>query len=124
MKVTDVANGTKQYIFNVIDELSQNDFLIGAANPFIRMVVENNFHKVSNLLNIAADENGEIDIAKLIDDTIKSTLNSKKASYPLGNIGVIDFGDNGVKFNIFNKYVKFTSEDFIKLKNYLIENYK
>lgn len=124
MKVTDVANGTKQYAFNIVDELAQNDFVIGAARPFIKMVIENNFHKVSNFLKIAADEKGEIDIEKLIDDSIKSTLNSKQAIYPLGSFGTIEFGNNAMKLNILNKFVKFDANDFIKLKNYLVENYK
>ena len=124
MKVNDVVNGTKQYIFNVIDDLAKTDFIFGAGRPLGRMIVENNINKLSKLLNIASDENGEIDIEKLIDDTIESTLNSKQAIYPISSFGNIEFGNGGMKLNILNKYIKFDSADFIKLKNYLIENYK
>ena len=104
MKVIDVSNGIKQYTLNIVDDLSKNDFMIGVANPFIKMVIENNFHKVNSFLSLAADKNGEIDIEKLIDDTIKSTLNGKEFSYPLGSFGIIDFGNNCIQINIFSKF--------------------
>ena len=124
MNINDISTGTKQYLFNTLDELANNDFLIGFARPVIKMAIENNFSKVTNMLKIIADENNNIDIEKLIDDVISSSLNRSVKNFPIGSIGTIEYGNNCLKFDIFNKYIKFDANDFIKLKNYLIENFK
>ena len=123
MNVNDISNGTKQYLFDLVDSLSQNDFTIGIVSPLVKTGIENNFNKITKTLNLISDEEGNIDIDKLIDDIIKSSLNSKFVSYPLSSFGSIDIGNNAITFNVFNKFVKFDSNDFIKLKKYLIENY-
>lgn len=123
MNVNDISAGTKQYLFDLVDSLSKTDFTIGIVNPIIKTGIENNFNKITNILKLISDEEGNLDIDKFVNDIIKSTLNSKFVSYPISSFGSVDIGNNAITFNIFNKYVKFDSNDFIKLKNYLIENY-
>ena len=54
-----------------------------------------------------------------------SVLNSKQATYPIGNIAIAEFGNNALKITVpaINKFFKFESQDFIKMKNFIIENY-
>ena len=124
MKVDYIVKGTKQYLLNIVNDISANDVVVSMANPFIRMIIENNFYKIESFLKLAADKNNEIDINKLVDDTITSVLNVKQTVYPISSVGSIGFGDGAIQLNIFNKYFKFNADDFIKYKNYLIENYK
>lgn len=124
MKIDYVVKGTKEHLLNIVDDVSKNDVIISMAKPFIKMVVDNNFYKAESFLKLAADKNGEIDINKLIDDSIVSVLNINKTTYPIGSVGSICFGNGAIQLNVFNKYFKFNSDDFIKYKNYLIENYK
>ena len=85
MNVVKVSEGIKSYINTLVDDLAVNDFLIGAVRPMIRMAIENNFYKVNNILKVLADKNGDIDFNKLVDETMTSMLNSKQATYPIGN---------------------------------------
>lgn len=126
MNIVKVSDGMKDYLYTVVDNLATDDFIIGAARPFIRMAIENNFYKVNNILKLVADKNGDVDIEKLINETIASTLNSKKATYPIGEIGIVDFGDNAMKITIpaINKFFKFDSNDFIKMKDYIIQKHQ
>lgn len=124
MNINDISKGTKQYLFNTLDELSETDFIFSIAKPIIKTGIENNFNKVENTLKFIADEKGNIDIEKLINDTITSIFNGKKATYSIGSIGSIDFGNDVIQINILNKIVKFTSKDFIKFKDYLVNNYE
>lgn len=126
MNITKVSEGLKDYIFKFVDDLAINDFLIGALRPMVCMAIENNFYKVNNILKVLADKDGNINFGKLIDDTMASVLNSKQATYPIGNIGVAEFGNNAVKITIpmINKFFKFEADDFIKMKNYIIEKYR
>ena len=123
MNVNDISSGTKQYLLNLVDSLSDNDFTIGVLSPLVKTGIENNFNKISKILNLISDENGDINIEKLINDIIKSSLNGKSMTYNISPVGEIVVGNDAIRFNIFNKFIKFDSNDFIKLKNYLIENY-
>lgn len=124
MNINDISRGTKEFLFNTLDQLSATDSIIGFIRPIIKLGIENNFSKVTNMLKLIADENNNIDIEKLIDDIISSSLNRNVQTFPIGSIGAIEYGNNCLKFDIFNKYIKFDANDFIKLKNYLIENFK
>lgn len=123
MNVNDISSGTKQYLLNLVDSLSNNDFTIGILSPLVKIGIENNFNKITKILNLISDENGNIDIEKLVNDIIKSSLNGKSMTYNISPVGEIVVGNDAIRFNILNKYIKFDSNDFIKLKNYLIENY-
>lgn len=124
MNINDISRGTKEFLFNTLDQLSATDSIIGFIRPIIKLGIENNFSKFTNMLKLIADENDNIDIEKLIDDIISSSLNRNVQTFPIGSIGTIEYGNNYLKFDIFNKYIKFDANDFIKLKNYLIENFK
>jgi hypothetical protein len=124
MNIKELSSKTKIYIVDLVDNLAQTNFMISIARPAINMAIENNFYKVNNLFDIIADKEGNIDIEKLIDDTISSVLNGRKGVLPVGKICQIQFGDNNMKVEIpsLNYYISFNSDDFIKFKNYLIGN--
>ena len=125
MNIVKVSEGIKGYIDNLVDEIAVNDFLVSAIRPIIRMAIENNFYKVNNILKLLADKNGDINFDKLIDETISSMLNGKQGSYPIGDFAIAEFGNNTLKLTIpsLNKFFKFDSQDFIKMKNFIIQNY-
>ena len=124
MNVKDITSRSKTYIIDLIDNLAQNNFLISVARPVINLAIDNNFYKVENILNAIADKDNDVDVDKLIDDTIKSVLNGKNGVLPVGKICNLKFGDNSMKVELpsLNYYVSFDSNDFIKFKNYLLGN--
>lgn len=124
MNIVKVSEGIKSYINTLVDDLAVNDFLIGAIRPMINMAIENNFYKVNNILKVIADKNGDLDFNKLVDETMTSMLNSKQATYPIGNFAIAEFGNNALKITIpaLNKFLKFEPQDFIKMKNFIIQN--
>lgn len=124
MNVKDITSKSKTYIVDLIDNLAQNNFLISVARPAINLAIDNNFYKVENILNAIADKDNNIDVDKLIDDTIKSVLNGRNGVLPVGKICSLKFGDNAMKVELpsLNYYVSFNSDDFIKFKNYLLGN--
>ena len=125
MNIVKVSEGIKGYINTLVDDIAVNDFLIGAIRPMINMAIENNFYKVNNILKVIADKNGDLDFYKLVDETMTSMLNSKQATYPIGNFAIAEFGNNALKITIpaLNKFLKFEPQDFIKMKNFIIQNY-
>lgn len=122
MNVKDIISKSKIYVVDLIDNLAQNNFLISVARPIINLAIDNNFYKVENVLNAIADKDNNIDVDKLIDDTIKSVLNGRNGVLPIGKICNLKFGDNTMKIELpsFNYYISFDSKDFIKFKNYLL----
>lgn len=124
MNVKDISSKSKTYFIDLVDNLAQSNFLISVARPAINLAIENNFYKVENVLNAIADKDNNVDVDKLIDDTIKSVLNGRKGVLPVGKICQIQFGDNAMKVELpsLNYYVSFNSDDFIKFKNYLLGN--
>lgn len=124
MNVKELSSKTKTYIIDLIDNLAQTNFMISVARPAINLAIDNNFYKAENLLKGIADKDGNIDIEKLIDNTISSVLNGRKGVLPVGKICQLQFGDNKMKVEIpsINQYISFDSEDFVKFKNYLLGN--
>lgn len=124
MNIKDLSSKTKDYIIDLIDNLAQTNFMISVARPAINMAIDNNFYKIDNLFSAISDKEGDINVDKLIDDTISSVLNGRKGVLPVGKICQIQFGDNNMKIEIpsINYYVSFSSDDFVKFKNYLLGN--
>ncbi len=124
MNVNELSSKTKSYIIDLIDNLAQTNFMISVARPAINLAIDNNFYKAEDLLKSIADKDGNVDVNRLIDDTIKSVLNGRKGVLPVGKILQLQFGDNSMKIELpsFNYYVSFDSNDFIKFKNYLLGN--
>lgn len=124
MNVNELSSKTKSYIIDLIDNLAQTNFMISVARPAINLAIDNNFYKAEDLLKSIADKDGNVDVNRLIDDTIKSVLNGRKGVLPVGKILQLQFGDNSMKIEVpsLNYYVSFDSNDFIKFKNYLLGN--
>lgn len=124
MNVKDISSRSKTYFIDLVDNLAQSNFLISVVKPAINLAIENNFYKVENVLNAIADKDNNIDVDKLIDDTIKSVLNGRNGVLPVGNICNLKFGDNAMKVELpsLNYYISFNSDDFVKFKNYLLGN--
>jgi len=124
MNVKDISSRSKTYFIDLVDNLAQSNFLISVARPAINLAIENNFYKVENVLNAIADKDNNIDVDKLIDDTIKSVLNGRNGVLPVGRICQIEIGDDKAKLSIpsINYYISFDSNDFVKFKNYLLGN--
>lgn len=124
MNVNELSSKTKSYIIDLIDNLAQTNFMISVARPAINLAIDNNFYKAEDLLKSIADKDGNVDVNRLIDDTIKSVLNGRKGVLPVGKILQLQFGDNSMKIEVpsLNYYVSFDSNDFVKFKNYLLGN--
>lgn len=124
MNIKEISSKTKTYVIDIIDNLAQTNFMISVARPAINLAIDNNFHKVDNLLETISDKEGNVDIERLINDTISSVLNGRKGVLPVGKILQIQFGDDKMKIDVpsLNYYVSFDSNDFIKFKNYLLGN--
>lgn len=106
--------------------MANGDFAISALKPMIQMGIENNFYKITDILKLVADKNGEINFTKLVDDTIHSLFNNKQATYNIGNFATAEFDTTALTIRIpsINKFFKFDSQDFLKMKNYIVTNYK
>ena len=126
MKIGNVSEGIKDYLFHILDEMANGDFAISALKPVIQMGIENNFYKITDILKLVADKNGEINFTKLVDDTIHSLFNNKQAVYNIGNFATAEFDTTALTIRIpsINKFFKFDSQDFLKMKNYIVTNYK
>ena len=79
MNIKDLSSKTKDYIIDLIDNLAQTNFMISVARPAINMAIDNNFYKIDNLFSAISDKEGDINVDKLIDDTI--CIKWKKRSF-------------------------------------------
>ena len=66
MNINDISRGTKEFLFNTLDQLSATDSIIGFIRPVIKLGIENNFSKVTNMLKLIADENDNVKAIKVI----------------------------------------------------------
>ena len=60
--ITKLTSNLKTYVINQLDVMSKNTPIINFMKPLITRAFNKNFNKITQVLNLIADENGNIDI--------------------------------------------------------------
>ena len=95
-----LTENLKVYITSQIDIMSKNTPMISFMKPLITRALDKNFNKVTKVLDLIADENGNIDIENILTEMSEGLLNTNPFSFKTQFIGDIEIGGGQIKFNL------------------------
>lgn len=120
--VDQLTNNIKSYILMQINNMSRTNPMISIIKPLVVRAVDKNFNKVSKVLDLIADENGNIDIEAITEEMMDNIVNMQPFIYNTSFIGDIELGGGQIKLNIplTDKRLVLNREDLQILKEVLI----
>ena len=95
---------------------------INFMKPLITRAFNKNFNKITQVLNLIADENGNIDIENILAEMTEGLINTNPFVFKNQIIGDIEIGGGCIKFNVpfTNKKLVFNMDDIEAFKEMLI----
>lgn len=119
-----LSNSLKIYISKQLDIMSKNTPIISFINPIITRIIDKNFNKVTDFLDLISDNNGNIDIENILTDMINSVMSTQPFIFSTSFIGDVEIGGGYIKFNlpIVNKKLVLDATDLQTFKEMLINN--
>lgn len=117
-----LTTNLKSYINSQLDIVSKSTPMVGFMKPLITRALDKNFNKVTNFLELIANDNGEIDIENILSEMIQNIMSSNPFIYKTSFIGDIEIGEGHISFNIplTDKKLILSTKDLEVLKEVLI----
>lgn len=124
MNTLEIISKLKTYILNQIDTMATTNPVIGFIKPFITRALDKNINKISKVLDLITDNNGNIDIEEIISEMADNLVNTNPFILNTSFIGDIEIGGGLIKLNIpfTNKKIVFNKTDIDNLKEILTTN--
>lgn len=122
MNIEQITTNLKSYIVSQIDTLSKSTPIISFMRPLIIRALDKNFNKVSGLLELISDSNGNIDIENILPEMIENVLTTNPFTLRTSFIGNIEIGNGQIKVNLplTDKNLVLNQSDLETLKEMLI----
>lgn len=121
---TQLTNNLKTYITSQLDTMAKSTPMISFMKPIITRVIDKNFSKVTDTLNMIADKEGNIDIENILEEMLQNVMNANPFTFKTSFIGDIEIGGGQIKLNLplTNKRIVLNQEDIQIFKEALIKN--
>lgn len=121
---TQLTNNLKTYITSQLDTMAKSTPMISFMKPIITRVIDKNFSKVTDTLNMIADKEGNIDIENILEEMLQNVMNTNPFTFKTSFIGDIEIGGGQIKLNLplTNKRIVLNQEDIQIFKEALIKN--
>lgn len=118
--IEQLNNKLKEYILNQVTNLAKDNPIISFAKPLITRAIDKNFTKVSKLIDLISDAEGNVDIENILTEMTESVMNTAPFTFNTG-FGDIEIGGGIIKLQIplVNKSLVFNSNDLASLKEIL-----
>ena len=122
--IQQLTNNLKNYINSQLNIMSNNTPIIGFMKPLITRAVDKNIDKVTNIIKLMSDSEGNIDIESILSEMIQNTINTQPFVYKAPFIGDVEIGNGNIKLNLplTDKRIVLNQEDLQILKGALIKN--
>lgn len=116
-----VSDKLIKFLNNEISSIASKNPAIAFFRPLITRILNKNVDKITNILNLIADEEGRIDIIPLLEDMTQSLMETRPFTLDTGILGDIEIGNGLIKLNIpmIEKTITFNMQDINKLKQML-----
>lgn len=109
----------KVYINTQLEQMSKTTPVINFIKPLVKRALDKNINKVTKVLDLITDNNGNLDIEQIISEMTQSVVNSNTFNINTQFIGNIEIGNGEIKFNIpfTDKRLVLTMDDIENFKN-------
>lgn len=119
MNATQFIENLKVYITTQLDILSKNTPIINITKPIINRIIDKNINKVTTILNLVADESGNIDVENILNEIFNNIISSEQFTINIPIIGNTEIGGGFIKLNIpfTDKQIVLNKTDFTTFKD-------
>lgn len=124
MNTIQFTDKLKQYIVTQIENLSKETPLVGFMKPFIDRALNKNFNKITKLLDLISDQEGNIDVDNIITEIMENIMTTKPFNFKIDILGNVEIGGGCIKLNIplTDKKLILNTTDLQNFKELLINN--
>ena len=122
--IQQLTNNLKNYINSQLNIMSNNTPIVRLIKPLITRDIDKNIDKVTNIIKLISDKEGNVDIEAILSEMIQNTINIQPFIYKAPFIGDIEIGNGNIKLNLplTDKRIILNQEDLQILKEALIKN--
>lgn len=126
MKAHNIVDKLKHFIDDKINILSKSNPLINFTQPFIMRIIDGKSSKLIEILDMFADEKGNIDINGLVDDITNRLNHTDPFIMDLMSITKLEIGGGKIRLGIplTDKVLVFNTQDLLSLKEDVVETVK
>lgn len=119
--IMQLTDSLKSYIISQLDNLSKTNPMIGFMKPLITRAIDKNFSKAMKVLDLIADEKGNIDAENILTEMIENVMSTDPFTLNTSFAGDIEIGGGKLSFNLplTNKKLIFNTEDLEAFKEAL-----
>lgn len=100
MDAIQLTDKLKQFILNQIDQVAESSPMIGLIRPLVTRGINKNIGKITSMLELITDENGQIDAYNIMGEMLISLSSSAPFTLNVPLLGDVEFGDGCIKMNI------------------------
>lgn len=111
----------QMYLMKQVDVLGKSNPMIAFTRPLITRALHKNFSKIDKVLDLIADENGNIEVESILEEMIESVVSGAPFKVNTSFIGDVEIGGGLIKMNVplINKSLVFNESDLQGLKEML-----
>lgn len=120
--VAQLTDNIKAYIVTQLESMSKNTPMVGFMKPLITRALDKNFSKLTKVLDLIADENGNVDVQGILTEMTENLMTIKPFTFKTSFIGDIEVGDGAIKLDVplTGKRLVFSMADLENFKEMLI----
>lgn len=100
MDAIQLTDKLKQFILNQIDQAAESSPMIGLIRPLVTRGINKNIGKITSMLELITDENGQIDAYNIMGEMLISLSSSAPFTLNVPLLGDVEFGEGCIKMNI------------------------
>lgn len=98
--IMQLTDNLKSYISLQLESMAKTNPMIGFMKPLITRALDKNFDKVSKVLNLIADKDGNIDIENILAEMMENLMTTNPFTFKTSFAGDIEIGGGEIKFNL------------------------
>ena len=98
--IMQLTDNLKSYISLQLESMAKTNPMIGFMKPLITRALDKNFSKVSKVLDLIADKDGNIDIENILAEMMENLMTTNPFTFKTSFVGDIEIGGGEIKFNL------------------------
>lgn len=121
MNIQDTEKRLREYVNGQIETLSKSNPSIGFLKPLLSRALDKKLSQVGGMLELIADESGNIDVAGILSEMAESVTSSQPFTTNVPMLGEVEIGGGAVKIPLpfIDKKIVMNSADITSFKNFM-----
>ena len=121
MNIQDTEKRLREYVSGQIEALSKSNPSIGFLRPLLSRALDKKLSQIGGMLELIADESGNIDVAGILSEMAESVMASEPFTTNVPMLGEVEIGGGAVKIPLpfIDRKIVMNSADIASFKNFM-----